>query len=128
MIIRRVTRVCTGVIKPTKLERRKDLVASRGRHSHAPELAGRVDLAFHLLFVRIYRLCELVQDSLIQILLLEQLAEGIQRILAIRVSAVSVGHVEYWCWWRRLGRLFPGRKTGHVLVGVKVHKGLELRG
>ena len=121
-------RIRTGVIKPTKLERRKDLVTSRGRDAHAPELAGGINLALQLLVVCILGLCELHQDVFIQVLFLEQLAEGLQRVLAIRVRAVSVGHVGLGDREKKQGRLFPRRKTGYVLVGVEVHKGLELRG
>ena len=85
-----VSRIHTGVLKPTKLERRKDLVARRGRYPDLPELTGGVDLPGQCLVIRRLGSRKLVQHSLVQILLLEQLAKGIQRIRTIRVGAVNV--------------------------------------
>ena len=85
-------------MEPTKLERRKDPVARRGGDPDLPELTGGVDLPAQCLVIRRLGLRKLLQHLVVQILLLEQLAKGLQRIRTIRVGSVNVnGHAR----WRK---------------------------
>ena len=93
-----VTRIHTGVMEPTKLERRKDPVARRGGDPDLPELTGGVDLPAQCLAIRRLGLRELLQHLVVQILLLEQLAKRLHRIRTIRVGSENVsGHAR----WRK---------------------------
>ena len=93
-----VQRIHTGVMEPTKSERRKNLVARRGGDPDLPELTGGVDLPAQRRVIRSLGLRELLQQILVQILLLEQLAKGLQRIRTIRDGSVNVtGHA----MWRK---------------------------
>ena len=92
------TRIHTGVMEPTKLERRKDPVARRGGDPDLPELTGGVDLPAQCLAIRRLGLRELLQHLVVQILLLEQLAKRLHRIRTIRVGSENVsGHAR----WRK---------------------------